>query len=118
MEEVELLCDEIVILDNGKVIAKGDKDELKALIKTSEKITFEIFELKKEVLEKIKTIKNVVDASYEDTSLIVRFNKSENNLTKILEFFKKEDIKFEKIISEQPTLNDVFLEITGKELRD
>jgi ABC-2 type transport system ATP-binding protein len=118
MEEVEMLCDEIVIIDAGKVIAKGTAEELKAMVSTSEKITFEIFDLEKEVLDKIKTLENVIDVSYEDVSLVVRFNKAEHNLTDILEFFKKENVTFEKIISDRPTLNDVFLEITGKELRD
>jgi ABC-2 type transport system ATP-binding protein len=36
----------------------------------------------------------------------------------VLEFIKREEIQFGKIYSELPTLNDVFLEITGKELRD
>ncbi|MCL2355339.1 MAG: ABC transporter ATP-binding protein [Oscillospiraceae bacterium] len=118
MEEVEMLCDDIVIIDNGKVIAKGTADELKAMVSTSEKITFEIFDLEKDMLDKIKSLENVIDASYEDVSLVVRFNKAEHNLTNILEFFKKENVSFEKIISDKPTLNDVFLEITGKELRD
>ena len=118
MEEVEMLCDDIVIIDEGKVIAKGTSDELKAMVSTSEKITFEIFDLSEEVINKIENLDNVIDVKYEEVSLIVRFNKADQNLTDILEFFKKEDVKFEKIISDRPTLNDVFLEITGKELRD
>ncbi|MDH6604118.1 ABC-2 type transport system ATP-binding protein [Bacilli bacterium PM5-9] len=118
MEEVEYLCNEIVVIDKGKVIAKGDKDELKAMVSTTEKITFEVFEISNEKLERINQLENVVDVSYEGVSLVIRFAKEEHNLTNILEHFKKENIKFEKITSEQPTLNDVFLEITGKELRD
>ncbi|MDF9867067.1 ABC-2 type transport system ATP-binding protein [Bacilli bacterium PM5-3] len=118
MEEVEYLCNEIVVIDKGKVIAKGDKDELKAMVNTTEKITFEVFEISNEKLERINQLENVVDVSYEGVSLVIRFAKEEHNLTNILEHFKKENIKFEKITSEQPTLNDVFLEITGKELRD
>ena len=118
MEEVEMLCDEIVIIDSGKVIASGTSDELKTMVSTSEKITFEIFDLDQEKLNKINNLENVIDVKYEDISLVIRFNKAENNLTNTLEFFKRENIKFDKIISDRPTLNDVFLEITGKELRD
>ena len=118
MEEVEYLCDDIIIIDKGKVIAKGTKDELKAMVSNSEKVTFEIFEISTNEIEKINSLENVIDVVYKDVSLIIRFKKAENNLTNILEFFKNENIKFEKITSEQPTLNDVFLEITGKELRD
>ena len=118
MEEVEFLCDEIVILDSGKVIAQGTKDELKAMVSSSEKITFEIFDINKEAIEKIKLMENVIDVNYTDISLVIRFQKADHNLTNILDHFKQEKIEFNKIISEQPTLNDVFLEITGKELRD
>jgi len=118
MEEVEMLCDQIVVIDNGKVIAKGTADELKAMVSTSEKITFEIFDLEKETLDKISKLENIIDVNYEGVSLVIRFNKAEHNLANILEFFKKENIQCEKIVSDKPTLNDVFLEITGKELRD
>ena len=42
MEEVEILCDRIIILDKGKIIAKGTSDELKKLTKTEEKISVEV----------------------------------------------------------------------------
>ncbi|MDL2211974.1 ABC transporter ATP-binding protein [Erysipelotrichaceae bacterium OttesenSCG-928-M19] len=118
MEEVEQLCDRIIILDNGKIIAQGTKDELKAMIATSEKITFEIFDINKEIIDKIKLLDNVIDVNCNDIFLVIRFQKAEHNLTTIIDFLKQEQIDFEKIFSEQPTLNDVFLEITGKELRD
>lgn len=44
--------------------------------------------------------------------------KGKNNLVEIMECLKEDRIKYNKIFSERPTLNDVFLELTGKELRD
>ena len=46
------------------------------------------------------------------------YKKGKNNLVEIMEYLKKNNIKYNKIYSERPTLNDVFLELTGKELRD
>lgn len=118
MEEVEYLCDNIVIIDAGKVIAKGTKDELKAMVSTSEIINFEVYDISTQHLNAIKEIDNVIDVTYDELQLVVRFQKSDENLLNILSYLQKNDISFDKIFSEQPTLNDVFLEITGKELRD
>ena len=50
--------------------------------------------------------------------MLVTYKKGKNNLVEIMEYLKKNNIKYNKIYSERPTLNDVFLELTGKELRD
>ncbi len=118
MEEVEFLCDKIYILDKGKVIAKGSKDELKQLVSTNEKIIFEIYDILAEQIEKIKKVENVIDIEYKGKLLIIKCQKAKHNLINILKVINDEHITFERIISEQPTLNDVFLELTGKELRD
>ena len=118
MEEVEQLCDRIAILDKGKTVALGTKEELKAMIKIGEKITVEIFNLSTANLEKIKELSTVDKAEYRENTLVIRAKKGKNNMVRILEFLNDNDIEFGKIYSELPTLNDVFLEITGKELRD
>ena len=118
MEEVEQLCDRIAIIDKGKTVALGTKEELKAMIRIGEKITAEVFNLSPMNLEKIKALLTVDAAEYRENTLVIRSKKGKNNLVRILEFLGEEGIQFGKIYSELPTLNDVFLEITGKELRD
>lgn len=118
MEEVEILCDRVIILDKGKIIASGTNDELKELAHIEEKVTVEGIELTEKNLEKIEDLKNMEDITYIDNTLIVTYQKGQNNLVKLIDFFKQENISYSKIYSERPTLNDVFLELTGKELRD
>ena len=118
MEEVEIICDRIIILDKGKILATGTSDELKELAKIEEKITVEINELQKKYIEEIKKLKNVDEVKYNNNLLLVRYTKGKNNLVELMEYLKKNKIKYSKIYSERPTLNDVFLELTGKELRD
>lgn len=118
MEEVELLCDRIIILDKGSIIASGTSGELKSLANIEEKVTVEIKELSKKVLEEIKNFKSVDEANYENGVLFITYKKGKNNLDNLLDYLKKEKIRYENIYSERPTLNDVFLELTGKELRD
>lgn len=118
MEEVEQICSRIMILDNGRVIATGTKNELKDLISLGEKITVEAFDLEDALLARLKKMEGLVSSDYDGRHLVARFQKGNGNLERMLEFIKGENIGFGKIHTEMPTLNDVFLEITGKQLRD
>ncbi len=118
MEEVEQICSRIMIIDKGKVIACGTKDELKNMITLGEKITLEVFSIEAAQLDALRHLKNVTSVVYSDGILVIKSLKGNNNLERVLEYVKTENISFGKIYSELPTLNDVFLEITGKELRD
>ena len=118
MEEVEILCDRVIILDRGTLVATGSCDELKSLAKKKEKITIEINDLDEKNIEEIKKIKNVFEVIYNGNNLVISYDENNGNLVNIIDYLKKNDIKYNKIFSERPTLNDVFLELTGKELRD
>lgn len=118
MEEVEILCDRVIILDKGKVIAEGTCDELKDLAKIEEKITVEIDNLSDKYVNEIISFNNVSEVVYNGKSLTITYNKGKNNLSEIIDYLKAKKIKYDKLFSERPTLNDVFLELTGKELRD
>ena len=118
MEEVELLCDRIIILDKGKIIAQGTTEELKDLAKIEEKITVEVENITDEAIEKIKEFKTVEEATLNKNILLITYKKGNNNLRKIIDFLEENKVTYNKIFSERPTLNDVFLELTGKELRD
>lgn len=118
MEEVEIICDRIIILDKGKILATGTSDELKELAKIEEKVTVEINNLSDEKVEKIKQLENVDEVNYNVNNLVITYKKGKNNLSQLIEYLKNEEINYNKIYSERPTLNDVFLELTGKGLRD
>ena len=118
MEEVELLCDRVIILDKGKILATGTTDELKELAKIEEKISIEVADIDVKYLDKIKEFKNIDTVNYNGNILLITYKKGKNNLVEIMEYLKNNNINYNKIFSERPTLNDVFLELTGKELRD
>ncbi len=118
MEEVEQICSRIAIIDHGRVLASGTKEELKDMIRTGETITIEAIMLEEKNLKAISALPHVFDVSYKDQVLRIRCNKAKHNLIRVLNYLQGEDIAFGKVFSELPTLNDVFLEITGKELRD
>lgn len=118
MEEVEILCDRVIILDKGKIIASGTTDEVKELANIEEKVSVEIQNFNLKYLEEIQNFKNVCEASYHNHILFVVYKKGKNNLLELIDYLKSKRINYNKIFSERPTLNDVFLELTGKELRD
>lgn len=118
MEEVEQICSRIIIMDKGKVIAEGTKEELKNMIKNTETIYIEAVDLSEKDLENIRNLNHVYKMTYEDGKLSVYCSGGKHNLNRVLNYFDEGDIATGRVYSELPTLNDVFLEITGKQLRD
>ena len=118
MEEVEQICSRIAIMDPGRIIALGTKEELKQMIKTGETITIEAVNLQTEQLQDIRNLSHVFDVQYDNMILTVRCTRAKHNLVRILNYLQEQELSFGRVFSELPTLNDVFLEITGKQLRD
>ncbi|MBO5071185.1 MAG: ABC transporter ATP-binding protein [Roseburia sp.] len=118
MEEVEQICTRIAIMDKGKNLAIGTTDELKRMIKKSEIILIDILDISEEDIAAIRTLDHVYDVSFKDHKLEILCSGGKHNLLRILHYLESRELSFGRVYSELPTLNDVFLEITGKELRD
>lgn len=118
MEEVEILCDQIVIIDQGQVIAKGTKEELKDMVRTGEKLLLEVPSFTETAKEDLKNIPGVLDVEYDQLILTLRVESTRDSLLPILTYLENQQIAYANLHTEEVTLNDVFLEITGKELRD
>lgn len=118
MEEVEQICTRIAIMDKGRNVALGTKDELKAMIDLGETIQMELSDFSEEISDAVRALPYVINVSFENGLLKVRFSKGKHNLLRLLDLLKDKEIVFGNVHSELPTLNDVFWEITGKELRD
>ena len=117
MDEVESLCDYIVILDKGKIIAKGDGESLKDTINLKEKISFESDDLSKDLIEKIKAMDSLIDFSIKGRNCKLSFSK-DSNILDLVDILNSSETKYDHLSSSRPSLNDVFLELTGKELGD
>lgn len=118
MEEIEQLCTSIAIMDKGKVIANGTKEELKSMISHGEKVVIEAFGIQENQLKSLYALPKVTSVEYLDNLLTIKTKNSNSSLGKITDILENNNISYGKIYSELPTLNDVFLEITGKQLRD
>ena len=118
MEEVEQICSRIAIMDKGRSIAVGTKEELKKMIKKSEIITIDLVELPEKDLAAIRALPHVYEANFTDHKLVILCSGGKHNLVRVLNYLQEQELSAGHVYSELPTLNDVFLEITGKELRD
>lgn len=117
IDEVERICDRVMIIDEGKLVEIGDIDSLKGTISYTELIEVKAFHVSEEFIKKLQNKEGVVFVGYEEDKLFIKTNV-ENSLLMILNMLKEYDVEFMDILSTKPSLNDVFLEITGKELRD
>lgn len=118
MEEVEEICSRIVIMDKGKNLAEGTADELKRMIKNNETIYIDVRSLSEGDMDNIRKLNHVYSVDYSEERLTVKCDGGNHNLIHVMNYLQEHTIPFGRVNSELPTLNDVFLEITGKELRD
>lgn len=119
MEEVEQICDEVAIIDSGKVIAKGTTEELKNMITDTEKLVINTYGVEDKVIKEIKNIADIKSVEKDNNCIKISYKKNQNStLLKILQVIEDNGVNIDKIYNEVPTLNTVFLELTGKQLRD
>lgn len=119
MEEVEMLCNRLVILDEGKIIASGSQDEIKRMISNEENIEISLTKYTNEIGLKLKELKTVNGINYKEGMLTVVMNTSEkNSLQDIIDILIHNNAKIQNINIEVPNLETVFLNLTGKNLRD
>ena len=118
MEEVEQICTRIAIMDKGKKIAEGTTAELKKMIKNTETISIEVRELSEDIMKQMSELPHVYKAEQKESKLYIYCSGGKHNLIRVLNVLQEHDISFGRVYSELPSLNDVFLEITGKALRD
>ena len=118
MEEVEEICTRIMIMDRGRSVAVGTNVELKALVGAGERIIVEVAALGDAVRGRLASLPHVRRVTYTEPELVVQCEQGGHNVGDVLGVLADAGCAVGRVYAEPPTLNDVFLEITGKELRD
>ncbi|CAD2081608.1 ABC transporter ATP-binding protein [Jeotgalicoccus coquinae] len=118
LEEAEDLCDSFVIMDNGRNVANGTLDELQKSISTTESITVKFISGDDALTERLKQLPHVNQVVKTGDRYNIQFEKHHNNLANLIRFIEDHSLTYTEIASEQPSLSSIFLELTGKELRD
>ncbi|MGB6778157.1 MAG: ABC transporter ATP-binding protein [Planococcus citreus] len=118
MEEVEKLCDRVYIMDHGKVIAEGTKEELKAILSDQETVLIDFDQSYPELFTKLSEIEGVQQATAEEHSLKLIIPKGTRLLAALFHEAERYGAQVVNVNVQTPTLEDVFLRLTGRKLRD
>lgn len=118
MEEVEELCTDIAIMDHGKIIVRGTKEELKAYVSIEDKTVIALNTVNYTVVDCIKKIGNVIDCSVSGNVLTIISKKGSSNLSEIIHCIIDLGLEIISLSTEKPDLETVFLTLTGRTLRD
>jgi len=117
MEEIEELCKRVFIIDLGKEVSYGDREEIKASVFSNNKVIIETQDISGETIMKLKDVEGIDKVSDKDNILTLTID-SKFKLASVLSLLEKESINIKKISYEEAKLEDVFLSLTGKTLRD
>lgn len=118
MEEVEYLCSKISIMDQGKIIASGTKDELVEIIKGNKRINLRFDKISDGLIGKIEAIDYINNVEiFKDEVAITTIN-GETIFKDIINKVSETDSSILSIDVKKPNLEEVFLHLTGKALRD
>ena len=119
MEEAERLCDRLVILDHGKVIASGTLAELGGLLASSDRFVVELAAPPPEgLMAELLTLPGVRGAEGSGNELSLRLGDLTRDAPELLRRLEHRGLTCRRVHSERPDLEEIFLALTGRELRD
>lgn len=118
MEEVEYLCDRIYIMDSGRIIASGTKEDIKSILSQEQSILIKVEMLKGTFLEALEQIPGIKNISAKEPYVTIIVPKQVHILKDIFKAAEETETNIVSVNIETPTLEDVFLHLTGRQLRD
>jgi ABC-2 type transport system ATP-binding protein len=118
LDEADSLCDRILVIDAGQIVAEGTPDELKARV-SGDGVTVEVApESVTDAAEIAGRLSGAHDVTTADNAVRFRVPRGDTALPELLRALDTKDIAMTSIQVHRPTLDDVFLTLTGRSLRD
>jgi ABC-type multidrug transport system, ATPase component len=118
MEEVEYLCNRICIMDQGKIIASGSKDELVETVSGKSELHLVLESADGELLNTLEAINGIDRIEQKENELLIRCENADMILADILSAVLVSGNHLISVDVKKPNLEAVFLYLTGKALRD
>ncbi|MCP3741914.1 ATP-binding cassette domain-containing protein [Rossellomorea sp. BNER] len=118
MEEVEYLCNRIYIMDKGNIIASGTKDEIKKILSAENTIEIKLEKMNEALTSRLREDPSVAHITFEDKSITIVVPREVNLFHKIFQYAEETNAKPLSVEIKTPSLEDVFLHLTGRALRD
>ena len=118
MEEAEALCSKIAIIDKGRIIVEGTKEELKNMVSDKSTLSVTVNDIYKIDVNKIKNVEGVSDVTIKDNVILITSAKEVSNLDKLIRTIEGQSAKILDLGFKEISLETVFLSLTGRKLRD
>lgn len=116
LEEADSLCDRIAIIDRGKIVVIGTPNELKDSL-GGDIITLNI-QKDVDITDLIKKVQHVKEVKLDNGTYTIKSESAEITAPLIIEAIRKEGHVVTKLSLTKPTLNEVYLQYTGRSMRD
>ena len=118
MEEVERLCDRVYIMDHGKIIASGTKEELKSILSSEETVWIELDRPYPAFFKELQSFEMIKRAIETEKGIKLILPKGSRVLGKVFQASERHQVQIINVNVQTPSLEDVFLHLTGRKLRD
>lgn len=118
MEEVEFLCDRIYIMDQGNLIASGTKEEIKQILSTENSVSIKADRWNDHFIDRLRDIPTIHRMKVEEKEITIVVPKEINIFASLAKLAEDTDVALRSVDINAPTLEDVFLHLTGRALRD
>ena len=118
MDEAERLCDRLAIVDHGQIIAEGTPEDLINRLGGHHMVEFAVSDFSENDLEKWRKLPGVEAARHDDGVICLTVKEPHNTIPALLEAVGKNGTKLEQLTTRQASLEDVFVNLTGRHLRE
>ena len=118
MEEIQSLCDKLLILDEGREIINGTKEEILRSVIDETTLKIRVVNKKPEIIQRIRGLKDVVEAFFEEDIVKVIVKSRDYKIEDVLMILRESGSQIINMTIDQPNLETVFLSLTGRQLRN
>jgi len=119
MEEIEILCNQILLMDLGVEVASGSKNQIKSMVSHNSKVNVLFDRLPNELIDNINVkVNGVINAEIKDKELILTISNNDFSMMRLIQEIEKTDSIIKSVSVDEITLEETFIQLTGKSLRD
>lgn len=117
MDEADKLSNRVAIIDRGRIVVEGSPEELKSRI-GGDVIMMKISKPSQDIIEKIKAVEGVLNVDLVENIVRIKVGSAEKTMARLLGVLSSIDTEVESISITRPTLDQVFVEYTGRMFRE
>ena len=117
-DNIEQICDRIIIINQGNLIAEGTQKQLRGMVTEKEKIFFEVSLLTEEDIKNLSALPGVLDSHYEAEKITFTVNSKNKSLFQIMDYFEQAEIYYSNPEIQESSLSEILFELTGISIKE